>query len=257
MDRLSATIITRNEEAQIERCLNSLQGVADEIIVVDSFSTDRTVEICRRYGCLITQRAFTGFGSQRQYAVGLTNNSFVLAIDADEVLSDELRAKLVEMKNEGFKHRIYQLNIVNYFCGKALHHSGWQPDTDIRLFNKRYANWNLHDLGERVTFDPLLLPHPIITGRIDHFRVNSPDEFLKKEQRRSSMQARLLANTNKNISVITPIMRAWWDFIACYIAQAAFLDGQQGNAIALRRYKTTFNAYSIARNIVNKRKHKV
>lgn len=254
MDRISATIITRNEESQIERCLNSLQGVADEIIVVDSYSTDRTVEICNRYGCQVTQRAFTGFGSQRQYAVGLTHNSFVLAIDADEVLSEELRKKLIEMKNEGFAHRVYRLNIVNYYCGKALRHSGWQPDTDIRLFNKRYANWNLHDLGERVTFDPLLIPYPISTGRIDHFRVNTPDEFIKKEQRRYSMQARLLANANKSISIVTPALRAWKDFMSCYIAQAAFLDGQQGNEIALKRCKSTFKAYSIARNILNKRK---
>lgn len=254
MDKISATIITRNEESQIERCLNSLQGVADEIIVVDSYSTDRTVEICHRYGCQVTCRVFTGFGSQRQYAVGLTHNSFVLAIDADEVLSDELRRELIKMKNDGFSHRVYRLNIVNYFCGKAINHSGWQPATDIRLFNKRYANWNLHDLGERVTFDPLLIPHPITKGRIDHFRVNTDDEFIKKEQRRSSMQARMLTGENRRISIFTPIFRAWKDFMTCYLAQAAFLDGRQGNIIAMRRCSSTFKAYSIARSILNKRR---
>ena len=88
MEKISATIITRNEENNLERCLNALTGVADEIIVVDSYSTDRTVEICRHFGCHITRREFQGFGSQRQYAAGLAQHNFILSIDADEVIDE-------------------------------------------------------------------------------------------------------------------------------------------------------------------------
>lgn len=253
MDHISATIITRNEEAQIERCLNSLDGVADEIIVVDSFSTDRTVEICQRYGCKITQRAFTGFGFQRQYAVGLTNHNFILAIDADEVLSEELRAEIIKLKTEGFKHRIYSIPVVNYFCGKAMSHSGWQPKSDIRLFSKRYGNWNLHELGERVAFDPQLIPHPVANGRIDHFRVNSSEEFTRKEQRRSTLQARMLTRDKKHIAWHEPYFYAAKVFFECFISQQAFLDGKFGINIAINRYLSAIKSYQIARQIIHRR----
>lgn len=255
MDRISATIITRNEESQIERCLNSLYGVADEIVVVDSYSTDRTVEISRRYGCKVTQRAFTGFGSQRQYAVGLTANSYILSIDADEVLSDELRAELIAMKKRGLEHRVYSFNVIHYFCGKALRHSGWCPGREIKLFNKRYANWNLLDIAESVTFDSALIPCHVTNGRIDHFRVNTPDEFSRKEQRRYSIQARMIAASNKHIRPLTPLVRACMDFLDSHLRDYAFLDGHDGNTIALQRYNSTFAAYRIARSILLKRKH--
>lgn len=253
MERISATIITRNEESQIERCLNSLQGVADEIIVVDSFSTDRTVEICNRYNCKVTARAFTGFGSQRQYAVGLTSHAYVLAIDADEVISEELRSRLIRMKEEGFAHRIYSIEVVNYYCGTPVYHSGWKPKRDIRLFNKRYGNWNLNALGERVTFDPLLIPCHIAEGHIDHFRVNSDEEFNRKELRRSSLMARLITASDKRISILTPVLRAAADFISCYVAQGAMLDGSYGNRIACHRCTTTYKAYVIARRLLSRR----
>lgn len=253
MERISATIITRNEESQIERCLNSLQGVADEIIVVDSFSTDRTLEICRIYGCKITQRAFTGFGSQRQYAVGLTSNNFILAIDADEVISDSLRHELMKMKDEGFKHRVYSIDVINYFCGTAVRHSGWRPKRDYRLFSKRYANWNLSELGERVTFDPLLIPYSITTGHIDHYRVNSDAEFSRKELRRSSLLARMLTNSHNNISIFTPLIRAAYAYAACMIFQGAIFDGNYGKKIAKRHYTTTYSAYNLARKLLIKR----
>ena len=153
---ISAAIITYNEARNIERCLNSLIGVADEIVVVDSGSTDATVDICRRYGCSVTTRPFTGYGSQRQYAAGLAHNRYVLSIDADEVLSANLRQSLMQLKAEGFSHRMYCFRVVNFICGKPVVHSGLQPDMQIRLFDKRYANWDLLDVGERLTYTCLL-----------------------------------------------------------------------------------------------------
>lgn len=249
MNHISATIITRNEEPRIERCLNSLKGVADEIIVVDSYSTDRTVEICQRYGCKVTQRAFTGFGSQRQYAAGLTTHRYVLSIDADEVLSDQLRAELIALKTSGLTHRVYSMPLINYFCGKPVRHSGWQPVREVRLFNKRYANWNLHELHERITYDELLIPCPL-DGRIDHFRVETIDEFERKEQRRGSLRARVIAGRTASIMPLMPHLRATLDYLSCQLRDAAILDGREGNCIALRRFSTTLQAYRIARSLL-------
>lgn len=124
MAHISVTIITYNEEHRIEACLKSLQDIADEIIVVDSFSTDRTVEICNAYGCKVTQRRFPGYGAQRQYATSLTSYSYVLSIDADEVLSPALRSSLIKLKEEGFAHRVYEMSRLNFYCGQPVKQIG-------------------------------------------------------------------------------------------------------------------------------------
>ena len=114
MEKISATIISLNEEARIRACLESLRDVADEIIVVDSGSTDLTPEICRQMGCKVTMRPFDGYGAQRQYATSLTTHRFVLALDADEVLSPALRSSLLRLKEEGMTHRVYEMARLNF-----------------------------------------------------------------------------------------------------------------------------------------------
>ena len=151
-EKISATILAFNEEKRIGACLESLRGIADEIIVVDSGSTDRTVDICSRYGCRISVRKFDGFGAQRQYATSLTTHQYVLSIDADEVLSPALQESILRLKEEGFSHRVYSVARLNFYCGFPVRHCGWYPDRQIRLFDKRYANWNLRDVSEAVIF---------------------------------------------------------------------------------------------------------
>ncbi len=254
MDHLSATIITRNEEKNIERCLQALNGVADEIIVVDSYSTDRTLDICRRYGCKITNREFQGFGSQRQYATGLTTNSYVLSIDADEVLDEEIRDFLIALKQRGFDHRVYTAKIQNYFCGSPLSHSGFKPSWKVRLFNKRYANWNLRDVSDRVSYPDSVTPFRL-PGAIHHYRCDSLDEFNKKENRLASLEAKVIAAANPSLSVLTPRMKATWQYVRCHLYDSAWLDGQAGFTIARRRAKTTYEAYRMARHIIGEHPH--
>lgn len=253
MEPISATIITRNEERNIERCLNALQGVADEIIVVDSYSTDRTVELCRRYGCKVTSREFRGFGSQRQYAAGLTTHKYVLSVDADEVIDEELRECLINLKEKGFDHRVYAIRVQNYFCGRPVRHSGLDPMSHVRLFNKRYANWNLRDVSDSVSYPDSVTP-ALLPGSVHHYRCASIDEFVRKENRIAALQARVLAAGNDSISSMTPHLRASWQYVKCHVVDLAWLDGPTGMAIARRRFKTTLEAYRMARHIINEKK---
>lgn len=253
MDRLSATIITRNEEKNIERCLKALKGVADEIIVVDSYSTDHTLEICRRYGCKITSREFQGFGSQRQYATGLTTNSYVLSIDADEVIDEEMRNFLIGLKQRGFDHRVYMARVRNYFCGLPLEHSGFKPAWKVRLFNKRYANWNLRDVSDKVTYPDSVMPFRL-PGAIHHYRCDSLNEFYKKENRIAALEARVIAASGKSVGTFAPHFKAIRQYLYCHLCAQAWLDGRAGFVIAIRRAKTTFEAYRMARRIIGERK---
>ncbi len=249
---ISATIITRNEARNIERCLNSLIGVTDEIIVVDSCSTDNTTEICRRYGAKVTERPFTGFGSQRQYATSLTNGRYVLSIDADEVLTEELRNSLIKLKADGFVHRGYAFNVVNFMCGKALQHSGMAPQWQTRLFDKRYAQWDLLDVGERLSFADPVKPCRL-EGDLHHYRCMDFTEYEEKELRQAALKGRLLAAAGINASTPACWFRAAAAFVASHFSEAAFLDGQQGRHIAKTKFKTTLAAYRQARTI-NKEK---
>lgn len=253
MEQISATIITRNEERNIERCLNALQGIADEIVVVDSYSTDRTLDICRRYGCKITSREFRGFGSQRQYAAGLTSYKYVLSVDADELIDEELRECLIKMKAEGFKHRVYAMQVNNYFCGRPIHHSGLEPACHVRLFNKRYANWNLRDVSDRVSYPDSVNPARL-PGSIHHYRCADIDEFVRKENRIAALRAKVIAAANSSISPLTPSLRAGLEYIKSHICDLAWLDGSIGHTIAGRRCKTTYEAYRMARHLIKENK---
>lgn len=249
MHRLSATIITRNEEKRIALCLESLQGIVDEIVVVDSYSTDRTIDICRRYGCKISSREFAGFGSQRQYATGLTRHNYVLSIDADEIIDEELRQNILELKERGFDHRVYKIMVRNYFCGDPLSHSGYEPKPSVRLFNKRYANWNLRDIADSVSFADSVQPE-MIRGALHHYRCSTIDDYIKKENRIAALGARVLATKKSSIWAVTPPIMAAMEYLKAIVKDHAWLDGGNGLSIAARRAKTTYLIHKMARKIL-------
>lgn len=248
MTYISATIITRNEARNIERCLNSLIGVADEIVVVDSMSTDETVEICERYGCKVTRRPFSGYGSQRQYAADLTMGRYVLSIDADEVLSDELRRSIISLKQSGMTHRVYAFRVVNYICGKAMQRSGMPPQWQCRLFDRRYVNWDLHDVGERLTYPDGVQPVRI-DGDLNHYRCADFDELEFKELRNAEIRGRLMAAAGISAAAPMRVLRAASAYLRCQLQQGAIFDGRVGRRVARARYLATMAAYLTARRL--------
>lgn len=246
MEKISAAIFTYNEEQRIEQCLNSLRGIADEIIVVDSYSTDRTIEICNNYGCKITQRKFNGFGAQRQYALSLCTNSYVLSIDADEILDDTLRESIIKLKNEGFTHRIYCFDRLNFYCNHPIRHSGWYPDFTTRLFDRRYASWNLRDVNETLIFPPTLRPYPI-DGLLLHYKCNTRDEFLKKQERFAAIDAQILISQHHKPWLLSPMLSAAFAFIRVYFFRLGMRDGAAGREISLIAAKYAYITKHLAR----------
>ncbi len=231
MAKISATIITNNDAATIGRCLESVTTVADEIVVVDAFSTDGTVDVCKRYGCKVRQRRFDGYGAQKQYAVSLASNSYVLSVDADEFLDTDLQQSIIQLKTQGFEHRIYSLSRLNFFGRRAIKHSGWWPDAQTRLFDRRYASWDLRDVHERVTFPSTLWPAPV-KGLLMHNRCTSAAQHRRKETNYAILEARTLAARERKLSPIVAYARAAATFMRIYVFRLGFLDGAEGREIA-------------------------
>ena len=148
MIKLSSVIITLNEERNIGRCLDSLKGIADEIIVVDSGSTDRTEEICRSLGVKFIHHPFEGYTEQKNFAVGHCTFDYVLSLDADEALSEELKKSISAIKSKWNKDG-YSFNRFTNYCGKWIKHCGWYPDRKLRLFKKNKGSWLGNKLHER------------------------------------------------------------------------------------------------------------
>ncbi len=249
MEKITATIITLNEEANIERCLNSLSGVADEIVVVDSGSTDATIEICRRYGCHISKRKFSGYGSQRQYASSLATHTYILAIDADEVLSDTLRRSIMRVKAEGFAHRVYSFGVDEYYWGTIARHSAIDSRPKIRLFNKSYAQWNLHDVGEKVTFSEALRPMKL-EGQLLHYRANSIEEFKAKENLRARLNGAAIAAKSDHIGTLAPHWAWIKTWLHMMIRRGAIADGRTGRIIARVVANSARDARLIAHRLI-------
>ena len=241
MEYISATIITYNEATRISECLDSLRigSLVDEIVVVDSGSTDDTAEICRRAGCRVYVRPFNGYGIQRQFATSLTSNNFVISIDADERLSAELADAILAIKQKGFEHRVYAMPTDVYIMGRKVH-TGEGVKTPIRLFNKRYAQWNLDDVGERLTFPTSLQPQ-MLGGRLMHHRAADMDELYSKELHKASIAA---GNAPEDsVGAMIPALKGVKKFCKQYFSNRGFLDGAIGLTIARTEARAVRDAY--------------
>lgn len=251
MNKISATILAYNEERHIGDCLDSLRDVADEIIVVDSGSTDRTVEICKEYGCKVRTRKFDGFGAQRQYATSLTTHQYILSIDADEILSPALQDSVKRLKREGFGHRVYSISRLNFYCGMPVKHCGWYPDRQIRLFDKRYANWNLRDVAETVIFRDSVRPE-LVDGDILHHRCDSREQYRKVTVSHAAMKAKVLAAKDESIGVLTPVLHGVKALWRSYITNGGIFEGKVGREISFQAYRSEILAYTTARRLKSK-----
>jgi glycosyltransferase involved in cell wall biosynthesis len=243
--KLSVVIITKNEERNIERCLQSIIDVADEIVVVDSFSTDYTITLCEKYDVRVIQRKFEGYGSQKQFATDQANFDYVLSLDADEELSNELKASILTVK-KNLSYDCYSFNRRNFYCNKLIRFCGWYPDKKNRLFDKRKVNWNNREVHETVDIlDKKQVLH--LKGNLNHYRCSSIEEHREKENQYSRMNADILIKERRSVSFITPYLKGSFRFFKTYILQLGVLDGYYGFMISKTLANSSFRKYALVR----------
>lgn len=239
---LSVVIITYNEEKNIGRCIDSVQGVADEIIVLDSFSTDRTVAIVKESGAILHQQAFAGYGAQKNAGMALAAHTYILFLDADEYLSAALRNSILAEKQKGFAYDAYSMNRLNNYCGQWIRHGSWYPDKKIRIIDRQKGLWSLDIVHETLA--------PSAEARINHLKgdllhhtYSNFDEHIDKNNRYSRLSAQLLYQKGKRARGFKIIFNPFWAFFTSYFLRAGFLDGFYGFVIAINIAHLTFLKY--------------
>jgi len=242
MHKLSAVIITFNEEKKIAGCIESLLKITDEIVVVDSYSTDRTEEICRKYNVRFSQNKFEGHIEQKNHAVSLAKNDYILSLDADERISDKL-LKEIENLNGNFLADAYEMNRLTNYCGKFIRHSGWYPDTKTRLFNRNKCKWggvNPHDI---IVMDPgTQTVH--LKGDILHYSYDSIHAHIKQMNSFTDIAARILFEKGKKCRTFDLTIRPFWKFFRDYIIKLGFLDGYYGYVVCMLSSVHVFSKYA-------------
>ena len=242
MQLLSVVIITFNEEAHIERCILSVKGIADEVIVLDSLSTDKTVDIAQSYGAIVKQEKFKGYTEQKNLALSFASHNFILSLDADEALDETLRNEILRTKNSD-NGKAYSMNRCTNYCGKFIRHGQWYPDKKIRLFDRRHAKWTGIDIHEQIEFSEKTdIIH--LKGDILHYSYSSIEQHILKSNNFSTIAAGSLFRRGKRIHWMKLLINPFWSFIHAYFIRLGLLDGFYGFVIAIISSHYSFLKYS-------------
>jgi glycosyltransferase involved in cell wall biosynthesis len=239
MRKLSAVIITHNEARNIKRCIASLLNVADEIVVVDSYSTDATPSICKGLGVQFHQREWKGYSKQKNYGNGLASNDWILSIDADEALSEKLKKAIQQEKENGTGYNYSFSRLTNY-CGKWIHYCGWYPDTKVRMFNRTESDWK-GDVHEKLTIEKNSVKK--LEGDLLHYSYNSVSDHVVRTDKYSTLGAQQLFDEGKRFSIFKMVFNPWLKFNKMYFFQLGFLDGIAGLTICLITAHATYLKY--------------
>lgn len=238
MPRLSAIIITRNEEANIGACLDSI-AFCDERIVVDDASHDRTAEIAAARGARVISHPFAGFGAQKNFALSQAAGDWVLSIDADERVSPDLAREIAQAIATGSADG-YEIPRLSRFCGRALRHSGWYPDYVLRLFRRDAARFSDDLVHERVICDGKVAR---LAAMLDHYSVTRLEEAISRVDRYSTAGAAMLAASGRRVSFASGLTHGLWSFLRAYVLRLGFLDGHEGFLLAVANAEGTYYRY--------------
>jgi len=238
MEKLSVVVICFNEEKNIGRCIDSVADVADEILILDSYSTDQTVAIAERRGAIVKQEVFKGFIEKKNKAVELASHDFVLSLDADETLNP-LLARSIRQAKENFTNRAYRMNRCSNYCGKFIRYGSWYPDTKIRLFDRRIGHWGGTNPHDKVVLQENI-PIEHLKGDILHYSYHTISEHVIQNNKLSTLAAESLFTEGKKTNLLKIIFRPWWAFLVSFIFRAGFLDGLFGFVIAIQIAHMTF-----------------
>lgn len=243
INKLSVVIITFNEEKNIKRCLNSVADIADEIIVVDSFSIDKTEEICKEFSVRFEKRTWQGYILTKNYANQLASNELILSLDADEAVSETLKRSILEIKEQPLQNAVYSMNRLTNYCGKWIKHCGWYPDRKIRIFEKTKANW----VGEKIheTLEFYNTPNVIhLKGDLLHYSYYSIQDHILQANKFTDLTAQESFEKGKKNSMCGIYFKTIWKFIRDYYFKLGFLDGYYGFIVCKISSFATFMKYS-------------
>jgi glycosyltransferase involved in cell wall biosynthesis len=240
MTKLSVTIITYNEEKNIRECLDSVRW-ADEIVVLDSHSTDRTEGICKEYTDKIFQNEWLGYGRQKNLCAERAENDWIFNVDADEVVTPELKAELMEFLSSSPPFSAYLMPRRNYFGDRWIRYGGWYPDYIVRVYNKRKARFNHSDVHESVQVSD----RPgILRGTIKHYTYNNLRDYISRQNRYSSLSAEDMAREGRGVYWYDLSLRPIFAFIKIYVLRMGFREGGLGFILSIGHSFYTFLKYA-------------
>jgi glycosyltransferase involved in cell wall biosynthesis len=246
MVSISACIITFNEEKNIARCIQALKPVADEILVVDSFSTDNTAAIAAGMGVRVIKNVFKGYGEQKLFAQQQAGHDWILSVDADEVLSSELQNSLMKFK-EHPQFDAYEINILANYCGTWIRHCGWYPQPKLRLWNRKKGSMNDSKVHEGI----YLFDKDARTGKLQgdllHYSYNHISDHIRKIENYTEVGARKDVERGKGCSLLKLILAPKFQFISEYIFKLGFLDGYYGYILCRNNAYASFVKYAKTR----------
>jgi glycosyltransferase involved in cell wall biosynthesis len=241
--KISATIITQDEERNIARAIESLR-CCDEIVVVDSGSTDRTVEIAQNFGARVVECPWRGYAKQKNFASEQAAHDWILSIDADESLSEALEAEIWHIKKAGPEHDAYTMPRMAQYLGRWIMHSGWYPDRKIRLFDRRKAEWVGDYVHESVKVKGSI-GH--LESNLLHFTCDSLSGHLRTMDRYTTLAATQLIDQKTPVGLTELLLDPAWTFFRTYFLKLGFLDGIEGLCIAYMAAMYNFVKYAKAR----------
>jgi len=242
--KITACIITFNEERNIGRCLDSLSGIADEIIVVDSFSSDKTETICKKKNVRFIQQEFLGYVQQKNFALKLATNDWVISLDADEAISENLKKSILTLKNTQNKELLYgySFNRLTNYCGHWIKHCGWYPDTKLRFVNRHKALWVGKNIHEKLM---ILDNSPIgfLNGDLLHYSYYTRDDHFRQIEHFGNIAAQEFVESGKKINWFIIISKVIFQFIKSYFIKSGVRDGKIGFTISRLSAYATYRKY--------------
>ncbi|AFM10753.1 glycosyltransferase family 2 protein [Turneriella parva] len=239
--KISACIIGLNEEQNIEDCLLSLAGVADEIIFVDSHSTDKTISLVKQFTKKIFYRKFDNYVAQKNFAASKARFDWILNLDCDERLSPELRDSILALKSSGTDKAGFRFNRLTWYLYRFIRHSGWYPDDKVRLYNRRLAEWQGDKVHEIINTPPEKTGK--LTGDLLHYSFRNIDDHLKTIRNYSELAAQAMHARGRRVSLPGVFFRSGWVIVRKFFFELSFLDGTAGIIITYYSAVATFTKY--------------
>lgn len=228
---ITAVVITYNVVDTIGPCLAALKQVCNEILVLDSFSEDGTLQICEKMGVTIIPQAWLGFSQTKNLGNSMAKNDWILSIDADEVLSEELIAVLRKLKPEAGK--VYALDRLTSFCGKFVRHSGWYPDWKVRLFDRRHVRWQ-GDFVHETLYVPAGFQVVRLAGKLFHYSYKDSEDHFRRMEKYARLSAQEQFQKGKKASFVKLYLSPPARFFRTFFLKKGFLDGRAGWLISVR-----------------------